>query len=140
MSNLDIPEFERWYKQAENALESAQGDNEHAYYNWACFKAQQAAEYALKGLYRALGKVVVGQPCYKLVTGLRTLEVSVPRGIAGKCRFLDRHYIPTRYPDAFAEASPFEFYDKAAAQQAITGAREVLDFVNGEVKRFGKSP
>lgn len=128
-----MPEFERWLKQAENSLESADVDKDNSYFNWACFKAQQAAEYALKGLLRAFGKVAVGHSCYKLINQLKDLGVKVPRRINDRCRFLDRHYIPTRYPDAFTEASPFEFYDKATAQQAIVSAQEILAFVKGQV-------
>jgi len=43
---------------------------------------------------------------------------------------LDRHYIPSRYPNAYAAGSPFEFYDESTAREAIGAARKVLELVN----------
>jgi HEPN domain-containing protein len=45
-------------------------------------------------------------------------------------RCLDRHYIPPRYPNAYAAGSPFEFYDESTAREAIDAAGKVLKFVN----------
>lgn len=132
---MDMPEFERWLKQAENSLESAKVDKKNGYYNWACFKCQQAGEYALKGLLRAFGKVAIGHSCYKLANQLKDLGVRMPRKMYDACRVLDRHYIPTRYPDAFPDASPFEFYDEATAEQAIDAAQEIVGFVKVQVKQ-----
>ena len=50
---MDEEEFERWLRQAEHTLASARGNIEDGDFDWACFKAHQAAEYALKGLLRA---------------------------------------------------------------------------------------
>jgi len=47
---LDVSEYERWTRSAVRTLESAERDAEHGDYNWACFKAHQAAEKALKAL------------------------------------------------------------------------------------------
>jgi HEPN domain-containing protein len=43
-------------------------------------------------------------------------------------RILDRHYVPARYPDAFTEGSPFEFYDEKTAQEALDCAEKICDF------------
>ena len=51
---FDREEFERWLKQAEKTLESAERDKNNEDYNWCCFKAQQAAEYAVKVSYTVL--------------------------------------------------------------------------------------
>lgn len=53
---MDIEEYERWIKSAEKTLQSAKEDLERGDYNWACFKAQQAAEKALKAFLYGLGK------------------------------------------------------------------------------------
>ncbi|GFO96174.1 uncharacterized protein ig2599ANME_0361 [groundwater metagenome] len=39
-----------------------------------------------------------------------------------------RHYVPARYPDAFTEGSPFEFYDEKTAQEALDCAEKICDF------------
>ncbi|MGC8789876.1 MAG: HEPN domain-containing protein, partial [Caldisericum sp.] len=42
---FDIEEFERWFKESIYTFESAKHDKDHKFYNWACFKFQQAGEY-----------------------------------------------------------------------------------------------
>ena len=44
---LDDDEFQRWMVNAKSTLKSADNDKSSEFYNWACFKAQQAAEYAV---------------------------------------------------------------------------------------------
>jgi len=48
---LDEGEYSRWIGSAHKTLESAQRDYEDGDYNWACFKAHQVAEKALKAIY-----------------------------------------------------------------------------------------
>lgn len=44
-------------------------------------------------------------------------------------RELDRHYIQPRYPNAFPEGYPGEFYDRVIAERCIEYAEEILRFV-----------
>ena len=55
-SYLDEEEYNRWMKNAQTTLRSAINDKSSQFYNWACFKAQQAAEYAVKAYLRGIGK------------------------------------------------------------------------------------
>jgi len=48
---FDNDEFDRWMAQASDTLISARADYLNKSYNWCCFKAQQAAEYAVKALF-----------------------------------------------------------------------------------------
>lgn len=45
------------------------------------------------------------------------------------CRVLDRHYIPTRYPDALPEGSPHEAFGSDDADDAIRRADGILTAV-----------
>jgi len=54
---FDKDEYERWLRQAKDTLESAEEDLKNHRFNWSCFKAQQAAEYAVKGLLYGLGSI-----------------------------------------------------------------------------------
>ena len=45
---LDEAVYSRWISMARRTLESARGDLERGDYNWACFKAQQSAEFSLR--------------------------------------------------------------------------------------------
>ena len=57
MAYLDASEYERRMKSAIRTLKSAEHDVEHGDYNWACFKAHQAAEKALKSLLWGVGRL-----------------------------------------------------------------------------------
>ena len=43
-------------------------------------------------------------------------------------RELDRHYIPSRYPDAHPSGTPHEAYDEETSKRAIKAAEEVVYF------------
>ncbi len=55
MVPLDFEEWARWRSQARHTLASGWQDLKEGDYDWASFKAHQAAEFALKGLLRGLG-------------------------------------------------------------------------------------
>jgi len=46
---LGEDEFKRRFDTALGTVRSAEGDLERGDYNWACFKAHQSAEFAVKG-------------------------------------------------------------------------------------------
>lgn len=127
---FDEEEFERWMKQAERTLKSAERDKNAGDHPWACFKAHQAAEFAIKGLLYGLGIMAYGHSLKKLLEIL-SQRIKVPEEIARKAKILDRHYIPTRYPDAHVEGSPFEFYDEEDSEEALNSSRRILEFVKG---------
>lgn len=133
---MDVPEFfnakefQRWYAQAEDALRSAQNDAKSGDYNWCCFKCQQSGEYALKALLRGYGQPAYGHSILKLTENLEELAMLNIKELRAAARCLDRHYIPSRYPNAYAAGSPFEFYDESTAREAIGAARKVLELVN----------
>ena len=54
-SYLDEDEFNRWITNASSTLKSALNDGESGFYNWACFKAQQASEFSIKAYLRGTG-------------------------------------------------------------------------------------
>lgn len=123
---FDRDEFGRWYGQAAHTLESAQRDFDEGDYAWACFKAQQAAEYGCKGLLRGYGKMALGHSVLRLLNEMRTGGIAVTEDLLRSGRLLDRHYIPPRYPDAYPAGSPFEFYDRETAREALEHARLIL--------------
>lgn len=137
MDLFDEEEFHRWFDQAEHTLESAQRDLSDGDYGWSCFKAQQAGEYALKGLLYGLGKPAFGHSTVALLEALAEAGIEVEESLKGITRRLDRHYIPTRYANAYSADSPFR-YDEGDAQQAVActersrsdGAKEIVDFAS----------
>lgn len=132
---FDEDEFNRWFGQAEHTLRSATNDMDRADYDWSCFKSQQAAEYAVKALLRGLGKEAIGHSVLKLIAKLGETGCIIGEELKGRARSVDKHYIPTRYPNAYAEGSPFEFYDRKTAEEAIDNASEIIKFIAGEKER-----
>lgn len=126
---LDVVEFDRWMSQADHNLASAERDERDGDYAWACFKAQQAAEIATKGLLLGLGQPAFGHSVLRLLQRIAALQIAVPQAIFESAKRLDRHYIPTRYPNAYPSASPFEFYNASDAEQALDDAEKVIAFV-----------
>jgi HEPN domain-containing protein len=130
---LDENEFARWIWQAEHNLESAERDAEDGDFAWACFKVQQAAELAVKALLLGLGQPARGHSVLALLRQVSDLQIDVPQPLLESAQRLDRLYIPTRCPDAHPTGSPFEFYNEADAQQALSDARQERRRVaNGE--------
>lgn len=126
-------EGSRWIRAATADLNAAQSLLTDGYFHLCAFHAQQAAEKALKGLLRLVGRVPWGHSCFDLLTEVDSLLSSstVPSTLFDSAQRLDGHYIPSRYPDAFPTGVPSDYYDKATAQQAIVDARAILDFVRG---------
>ncbi|RLG85714.1 MAG: DNA-binding protein [Thermoprotei archaeon] len=132
---LDKEEYIRWMESAIRTLESARGDFERGDYNWSCFKAQQAAEMAIKALLHGAGMPAYGHSISRLLLLLISKNVDVPEKIIEYAKKLDKLYVPTRYPNAWAEGAPHEYYTKLDATEAIDSAREIINWVK-ELWRF----
>jgi len=126
---FDEVEYLRWLNSARKTLESAHGDLERGDFNWACFKAQQSAEIATKALLYGLGVPAYGHSVSKLLSSIRFKEVSVSDKVLGCAKALDKYYIPTRYPNAWVEGAPHEYYTKEDADNAITCAKIIIEWV-----------
>jgi len=95
---LDGSEFSRWINMVKKTIDSSRGDLERGDYNWACFKAQQSAEFAVKALLHGLGLEAYGHSISSLLLKLpRELSPSI---IMQEAKTLDKYYVPTRYPNA----------------------------------------
>ena len=111
-------QFENWFNQALNTLKSAQSDLENKFFNWSCFKSQQAAEYAIKAIINGLGISITGHTLLRLTDILKNNinDIEFDR----KCIiFLDKLYIPTRYADTYDDGAPFDFYTEDDCKKAI---------------------
>ncbi|MEM4535841.1 MAG: HEPN domain-containing protein [Nitrososphaerota archaeon] len=67
---LDGSEFSRWISMVKKTIDSSRGDLERGDYNWACFKAQQSAEFAVKALLHGLGLEAYGHSISSLLLKL----------------------------------------------------------------------
>lgn len=57
----------------------------------------------------------------------------MPQDVLDAARVLDRHYIPTRYPNGFPAGAPMDFYDRPTAEEAVRHAESILEFVGAQL-------
>lgn len=127
--NRNFQEAQRWLAQAGHDVDAAALNAREGYADVACFLAHQAAEKALKAyLYGQGERAVVGHATYLLLKRCQHYDASFGV-LQDVCRRLDQYYIPTRYPNGLPGGIPHEVYTSDQAQEAITGARRILDQV-----------
>lgn len=125
-------EWERYRRQAVHTLASAKTDRAQAVFDWACFKAHQAAELAAKGYVRATSHYATGHSIVRL---LATIGQAAPAALVDCAKALDKVYIPARYPDAFDAGAPLDYYTAADADASIECAQRILDWLDALAAR-----
>ncbi len=119
-------EWTRYRRQARHTLQSALGDRDSGEFDWACFKAHQAAELAVKGYVRATTHYVTGHSVVRLLAEFR----EVPPDLVECAKALDKVYIPARYPDAYDSGAPMDYFTSHDAEQTIDCARRILEWLD----------
>jgi len=89
---------------------------------------------AVKALYQSLGGEVRGHSIEELIK-LLAPDIIADEAIIGGARTLDRHYIPSRYPNTTPAGAPAQLYTEAQAVEAIESAREILRFCESHILR-----
>ena len=128
-----VRRFWDWFRQAMRDLEHARRSLEAGDYEWACFAAHQAAEKAVKALYQFLGMEAWGHSVSRLLSMLPE-RLRPPQDLVDKAKELDKHYVPTRYPNAYPEGAPADYYTRADAERAVKYAEEVVEYVRQVVQ------
>lgn len=116
--------------QARRDLEHARGDLAGAYYEWAAFSCQQAAEKAVQAVFQRRGAEVRGHSVADML-GVLARTDAVPDRLRQAALELDKAYIPPRYPNAHASGFPGEKYTRPEAERLIDHANRVLRFCEG---------
>jgi HEPN domain-containing protein len=124
-----------WLRQAESDLAHARHALDDGDYDWACFAAQQSAEKAAKAAHAAVGQEAWGHVVTELLDGLRPDAPAVDDALLDRARALDKHYIPTRYPNGLPAGAPADFYTRAEAERAIADAEEIFAVCAGMLSR-----
>lgn len=126
--------YRDWLEEAVDDLEAARKLFEHGMWSKVCFFSHQAAEKALKALcIKKLGRYVHTHSVARLLEELGG-AVPLPKELAERARRLDRHYIPTRYPNAWPELPPHKHYSRSDAEEALSSAAEVVELARGEIE------
>lgn len=72
-----------------------------------------------------------GEPWGHSVTSLAEAlpkQLQLPQEILEAANRLDKHYIPSRCPNGFAEGYPAKPYTRGEAEGAIQDARKIIEF------------
>jgi HEPN domain-containing protein len=118
----------RWFEEGENDISTSRILLENKKYNPSAFYSQQAAEKILKGLLLAYNEGTWGHSVLSLLRRLdEIMDVDISE--AEQCaKELDRHYIPSRYPDAYPSGRPEDYYTEKIAKEALTCAIKIKEF------------
>lgn len=128
-------EYQRWIKQARQDLDDAEYNAQGERDNLACFLSQQAAEKSLKAfLYLHGEQIVWGHSAAELADNASQMDDAF-LALREKGAFLDRFYIPTRYPNGLPGGIPFESFNKSDSTLAIEAAAEIINFVAKQAEK-----
>ena len=123
-----------WFRQAEADLRHARNALAAGDHEWSAFAAQQSAEKAVKALYQVLHLDACGHTLSVLLASLP--EQSRPgQQLIDLGKALDKHYIPTRYPNGFERGAPTDFYTHDEAALAIKHAETIVEYCRRQVGR-----
>jgi HEPN domain-containing protein len=122
-----------WWNQSERDLAHAKNAAHVGDFEWSAFAAQQAAEKALKALILSSGGEPWGHSIAVLVEALARIEV--PNAIVEGAIRLDKHYLPTRYPNGLPAGYPGKYYTHGEAENAIADATTILEFCRSHLPR-----
>ena len=122
-----------WFRQAEADLRHARNSLEDGDFEWSCFAAQQSAEKALKAVFQKLGMDAWGHTLTALIGNLPPAVTQPSERLINYARMLDKHYLPTRYPNGFASGAPTDFYTEEEARNAVQHAEAILEFCRDQI-------
>jgi len=122
-----------WLAQAQRDLNHAIHACEDEDFEWSCFSAQQGAEKAVKAVFLYMHGESWGHSVFALLKALGE-KIEVSELLIEASKTLDKHYIPTRYPNSFVSGMPGEYYTQKDAQEAIENAREIIEFCENCVR------
>ena len=123
-----------WFRQAEADLRHARNALDDADFEWAAFASHQAAEKAIKAVFQKLHLDAWGHVLSLLLAELPA-DVGVAESLIDRAKELDKHYIPTRYPNGFERGAPVDFYTRKEAEQAIANAEALIEFCRHQISR-----
>lgn len=122
--------------QAKRDLSHAERSKTMGDHEWVCFAAQQASEKAVRALLNQLGLEIRGHSVLEPLEEA-SRHVEMPKELFECAKTLDKHYIPPRYPNAYASGAPFQYYSNRDSEGAIEAAWRIFRFAEPFVERKG---
>ena len=123
-----------WLHQAAADLRLSRHARDGAAHDWACFAAQQAAEKALKAVLMSRGADAWGHTVTALL-GVVAGNGEAEEELVVCAKTLDKHYIPTRYPNGLDAGAPTDFYTRKDSDDAIACAERLIGFARRQVEQ-----
>ena len=74
-----------------------------------------------------------GHTLTPLIDNLPLSAAQPSETLVNYARMLDKHCIPTRYPNGFASGAPTDFYTEDEARNAISNAEAILEFCRDQI-------
>lgn len=105
-----------------------------------CFLSHQAATKSIKALLYSIGLRPFSYSLKDLVKEIEKnkdkININIPLEFATE---LDKHYIPTRYPDVFVSGIPHEYYSKKNANDCLKWSKKILGLTQKFLKDIIKN-
>ncbi len=122
-----LVQVDRWFAKATTFEDVARESVEKQRYDFACFTAQQAVEFCLKGiLISKVGMKSYSHSLDELMKAVGSVGIQIPPTVLVCAKTLGEHYLQARYPDA-----RMSDYTLAEAEDAIKCMEVALDFLRG---------
>jgi len=128
---------EDWLKQAKKDLIHSKESIRIEHFEWAVLAAQQGAEKAIKALFYKIGADPWGHSITQFLKKLPE-EFNISEDLLESAKYLDKHYITSRYPNGFASGTPEEYYTKKDAEEALKHGEKVFTFCKDQISTIGK--
>ena len=122
-------EADRWFRTAQDDLDTAVILKDKGKFAHSCFHAQQAGEKAVKAVWYFADADPWGHSVKKLIDDLEQVNLNLFKNLEKLTRFgmlLDRFYIPTRYPNGLPDITPDQAYNQKDAVDAVKYAKKIL--------------
>lgn len=133
-------EAARWFRQALWDAQAARANRNAGFSDLACFLCQQSGEKLLKAyLYWKGEAAVMGHSTLDLLLACIRYDGRFRRRrMFSACKALDKHYIPTRYPNGLVGGIPKDVYDRNDADQALRDLAAVRRLVSSFLGHLAK--
>ena len=119
---------QKWLKFCDEDLKAADVTLDGGVFSAACFHAQQAVEKAIKAILSAkTGRIPRDHSILRLTEMSEDKELFEKH--KGELEFLDKFYVPTRYPDALPGSLPEGLPGREDAEKAVESAKEIVDSI-----------
>lgn len=125
-----VSRYRDWIRQADRNLVSALVNDREGLYEEACYECHQAAEKAIKALLNYLNKERRGHSLLYLSS---ELSINIPDDVRECIIYLDKHYIPSRYPDVYDEGIPADYYTAKDSRECIKCAEKIVNWVKSYI-------